>query len=250
MAQQGVTLNFKIDEDYFLVHLISHSGERWFSSKEYMSDIVGFRDYAWGLDKDCYSLFKNDLSITHVVSGKLVSLLQRSTHYLELLKKSDQYQKLYQQTEAYLSFCKAQWEKNYRVTHDFLQSITDFDFNRTIDVYITHPGLLNGVYLPRISVIEWSNRWENQKDERFLNYTTVYLWHEVLHSYFEHMEIAHVLIELITDNEMRVRLNGGIYPPFEGHNELEELRQNILPQWQAYLKSGRRDIIAFLKEIS
>ena len=60
----------------------------------------------------------------------------------------------------------------------------------------------------------------------------------------------HALIQLITDNELRIRLNGGKYPPFEGHSTLTAEMSSLLPKWQEYLLSPNKDILAFEKSLS
>ena len=85
--------------------------------------------------------------------------------------------------------------------------------------------------------------------KKWKNYSTIYLWHEILHSYFGDSDIEHAIIELIVDEELRSRLNNAKYPPFEGHKNLSELKKKILPHWRKYLKSEAKDIKKFQKEI-
>jgi len=82
--------------------------------------------------------------------------------------------------------------------------------------------------------------------EDWPNYATVYLWHEILHSYIGYSEKEHAVIELITDEELRIRLNGSKYPPFAGHKYLAKIKQKILPRWKKYLKSKKRNIREFM----
>jgi hypothetical protein len=64
------------------------------------------------------------------------------------------------------------------------------------------------------------------------------MWHEILHFYWlkpKDENLSHAIIELVTDNELRIRLNGGKYPPFVGHSWLEKIRRKIYPYWKKYL---------------
>ncbi|MBI2019365.1 hypothetical protein HYS95_01690 [Candidatus Daviesbacteria bacterium] len=86
------------------------------------------------------------------------------------------------------------------------------------------------------------------------NYATVYLWHEALHSYLDYTDLSHALIQFVTDNELRVRLNkGDTYPPFVGHKDLFPLMNKLLPNWQSYLAEtpmdGKRDLLSFGKKL-
>ncbi|KKU99309.1 MAG: hypothetical protein UY32_C0002G0045 [Candidatus Jorgensenbacteria bacterium GW2011_GWC1_48_8] len=114
--------------------------------------------------------------------------------------------------------------------------------NKKIAVYITHPGLKNGRYVGN-NTIEWGH------NEDWPNYATIYLWHEILHSYIGYSEKGHAVIELITDEELRTQLNSGKYPPFVGHKYLKSIKNRLLPQWRKYLNSEERNIRKFIKEI-
>ncbi len=87
-----------------------------------------------------------------------------------------------------------------------------------------------------INVIGWGHH------EEWPNYTTVYLWHEILHSYLGYSELEHTLIQLVTDNELRVQLNGGSYPPFVGHENLNPLTEKLFPYWKKYLQKDNKNI--------
>jgi hypothetical protein len=99
--------------------------------------------------------------------------------------------------------------------------------DQIFNVYIAHPGLKAGKNFGGNNIV-WShqNYWPN--------YNTVYIWHELLHSYFEKDDKSHALIELITDEEMRIKLNGGKYPPFVEHSFLNEVKLKNLNLWNEY----------------
>jgi hypothetical protein len=48
---------------------------------------------------------------------------------------------------------------------------------------------------------------------------------------------------------MRVRLNGGEYPPFVGHRHLKELKEKIFPLWKEYVAKQESDINRFKEKI-
>ncbi|MBF0548761.1 MAG: hypothetical protein HQM08_30340 [Candidatus Riflebacteria bacterium] len=79
----------------------------------------------------------------------------------------------------------------------------------------------------------------------------MYLWHEILHSYITGSRatefLNHALVKLITDNELREKLNNlsQAYPPFEGHSYLIPLETRILPYWNDYLKNPKKGILEF-----
>jgi len=77
----------------------------------------------------------------------------------------------------------------------------------------------------------------------------VYLWHEILHSYFDNSDINHAIIELITDEELRCFLNHSSYPPFVGHKHLKILKKKLLSKWKIYTNSNNKDIKHFISTI-
>jgi hypothetical protein len=234
-----IKLILKINKDYLIYHTLLCSEDKYSSSK-YKKDIENFRNYAWKIDKTLYELlivrlkwltpfnFEND------IFGKI-------PNYLKTLKQSKYFQKIYQQTENYLKFCQNQWNKNFSKTTQLMSEITGIDFekeNKTFEVYLTHPSLKNGMAL--LHLIKKTNR--NiilfGHNEDWPNYFTVYMWHEILHFYWlkpKDENLSHAIIELATDNELRIRLNGGKYPPFVGHSWLEKIRRKIYPYWKKYL---------------
>ena len=160
-------------------------------------------------------------------------------------KKDKYYKKILIQTKDYLDFCEKQWNNNYQRTSKIIKELTRFNLNKKFTVYITHPSLKNGCCIEN-DKIAWGH------NEDWPNYSTVYLWHEILHSYFRstnvkfnNKDIEHSIIQFITDNELRIRLNGGQYPPFKGHPKLFPLMKKISPYWIKYLKSEKKDILKF-----
>ncbi len=131
--------------------------------------------------------------------------------------------------------------KNYEASNHLIADIIGLSFSKNFTVYITHPSLKNGKSISD-GKIEWGHK------EEWPNYTTIYLWHEILHSYLPHDDLSHAIIQLITDNELRILLNGGRYPPFEGHEDLFPIMKKLLPYWKRYIvASGDKDILAFRK---
>jgi len=79
------------------------------------------------------------------------------------------------------------------------------------------------------------------------NYSTVYIWHEMLHSYFGRSDVEHAIIELITDEHMRKLLNSDTYPPFVGHEYLSDVKKKLLKDWLVFIKQNDKDINKFVK---
>ncbi len=233
-------LDFVIDESYLIYHTLKSIEPEMFSSNLYKKDIIAFQDYAWNKSQKCYNFLIGRHSPWDLTVSNIKNLSKELNLFIKNIKKSKYYKKIFLQTQRYLKFCKRQWSKNHTMAIKLLNELTDFDFNKTFIVYITHPSLKNGRYLGDNRIV-WGHK------EEWPNYTTVYLCHEMLHSYFDHTPISHSIIELISDEELRARLNKGKYPPFIGHNSLVKLKNKILPYWKKYVKKGSKDIRGFIR---
>lgn len=239
-VKQGINLNFKINDEHLLIHIINSIEPDRFSSNKYKKDIIAFKNYAWEKSKSCYNLLVGRISVIDLERSRLSKTYRKLPIYIKELINTSLYQKLRQQTENYLQLCQKQWLKNYPTSYAAIKQITALNLSDSFTVFITHPSLKNGKYLGN-KVIEWGH------SEEFPNYITIYLWHEILHHYMDRDEIEHAIIELITDEELRRRLNGEKYPPFVGHKDLEGVKRKVLPLWKQYLKLRNKDIRQFIK---
>ncbi|MGB9911517.1 MAG: hypothetical protein ACPLKP_02855 [Microgenomates group bacterium] len=237
-------LIFKINPLYFIAHTLSSITNDRFSSIKYKKDIVNFQNYAWKESKNCYDLLAGRITFPErFTDKKIINEIGNVSLFLAKLQKSKEYQKIFKQTQEYLKLCQKRWEESYETTFKIMKELTGLKFNKSFIVYITHPSLKNGCYLGK-NQIAWGH------NEDWPNYSVIYLWHEILHSYFSNSELDHALISLATDEELRVRLNGGKYPPFISHKELFPLMRKILPFWREYLISKKKNLFGFRKKIN
>ncbi len=235
-------LKFDINENYLIAHTLSNTELNRFSSQKYEKVIRAFQKYAWKKSNRYYNLLVGKSTPEDLTDKSIKSFSKELPTYLKTIQESIHYQKLWAQTQRYLQFCENQWNTNYRDSIKTIEELTGFQPRKIMTVYITHPSLKNGIYLGN-NKIAWGH------NEDWPNYTTVYLWHEIMHSYFDTNKLDHVVISFVTDEELRVRLNGGEYPPFVTHEYLHSLMKKSLSQWKKYLKSKSKDIFEFKKQI-
>lgn len=237
-------LNFVIDKNYLIGHTLSCMGSARFSSDKNKKDIIDFQNYAYKKSKKYYNFLTNRLKFfpNELTKKNLRLFTEELFDFLEKLSCSEKFKKIYSQTEKYLEFCEDQWDENYQETQQIIRDLTGFNLNKKFVIYITHPGLKNGKYMGE-NKIAWGH------NEDWNNYTTVYLWHEILHSYFDSSDLNHALIELIADEELRSQLNDSKYPPFIGHEYLESIKKKLLPRWRKYLKLDKKSILKFRRDI-
>ncbi len=231
-------LKFRIDDNYLIAHTLSNVHAGRISSKVDGNELKGFQARAWKQSKACYNILVGWASPDDLATRSTAALSNEFPKYFSAIKRSKEYTVVRRRTAEYLSACERQWRSNTRNAEAIVREITGLNLAKSFTVYITHPSLKNGIYLGDRKIA-----WGHHED--WPNYTTVYLWHEILHSYFDAKELDHAIIQLIADEELRVRLNGGTYPPFVGHERLHSLMRNILPRWRKYMESEKRDIQSF-----
>jgi hypothetical protein len=157
-------------------------------------------------------------------------------------KNTPQYPIILSQTLDRLKEYREQWNKNYEASLEFMSRLTGLPFHRSFTVYISHPEVRAGCYMGN-HLISWGG------SEREQNYTTVYLWHEILHSYLDHTELAHALIEMSADVELMRALNGQEAPLWPGHNFLEQPRKLIENDWKEFVSSRNEPILDFYQRL-
>ncbi|MDD3102276.1 MAG: hypothetical protein PHE59_03990 [Patescibacteria group bacterium] len=208
-----------------------------------------------------YNWFISSLSLENREIKTFIQALSKKIKIAEkILKKefqSREFKKIYQETKNYKKEIENQWSKNKEEALKHLKNITGITLpDATLTVYLVHPALHNGRYWgKKLNIITYGH------SEDWQNYTTVYLCHEIMHfltkNYSGDKTNLHALIELICDNELRIRLNkNGKYfqeRKFKiGHKSLRKLEKQILPQWHKYLrenKNGKNSFFTFSKNI-
>jgi len=234
-------LDFILEENYLIVYTL----QRGSADGKNFSTALDFQNYAWALNKAKYREQKkydnSELDNLHTKKFR-----DNFDTYFEELKNSIQYKKLYKETVEYKNDCAKEWNKNLNKSFELMKKITKlhFQFPKSVKIYITHPAVSNGSALDRKNFkIAWGD-WGH-----FPNYSTVYLWHEILHSFMDIDDVSHAVIQMATDNELRARLNNTTFPPFVGHESLKPLMDKIYSKWKTYLNS-EMNLIDFAKTIN
>ncbi len=241
-------VRFVIDQNYLLAYVLYNTPATiGFSSKKFNHDIIELQDYAWEKSKESYLLLSG-ADKPAVWPGRPSSMVLNKAilglpSYMDAIKKNQRFKKILKQTEVYMNFCRETWEKKSRLTSHAMSEITGLEFDTTYTVYITHPSMKNGLYLGDNEIAYGHN-------EGFKNYSVIYIWHEILHSKLPRNDVGHALLELAVDEELRVRLNTGRYPPFFGHPELRTTKLKLMPYWRRYLVSKPRNILKLYDYVS
>lgn len=248
----GIQLNFAINDPMQITQILYRSD---LSSEETRPDIAAIQNHARSLSPEMFEFTRNRYTTGNyaIPEGDTEETFhQKYDIYIQQVIETPEYQRVRQQTKDFLQKCQSQWEQNYVKSAEIIRTITGVDLNKSITVYIYHPSLNTGSYYAQGNIINWGH------EDIWPNYTSVYLWHEIMHSYLGNSDVEHAVIQLLTDNELRVKLNGGSYgnpdlpltQRYEGHPNLFPLMNKLLPDWQRYIdpdNNKRRNINDFIQ---
>jgi hypothetical protein len=212
----------------------------------------------WEKNKDLYAVLSQNLELL-VFEGGLSEGISAATSNLEddlsVIYKTNEFKKIFREVKKYAVTIERQWNRDYEKSLLYLTDITKIDLSKIdkkINVYISHPKIWRGRSYPENNVIAWSH------PDEWKNYTTIYLWHEIMHHITASKSIAphlmHAIIELSCDNELRIKMNhGGKYFKENnipvGHKYLVGLDKKILPDWNKYLNDPSENIFQFEKRM-
>lgn len=231
---------FVVNPEYVFLHAINMAQKKepfagWgeYTNKIYEKNPVIFYFLAGAPEYELYLSAEQDRE-------RIVGL---SDKVLANQKQTSEYQRLIKETEDYLAFVKNQWEGNKDRALAIISELMGITLPDTdIMVYLTHPQLNNGLSLDEHTLV-----WGHPED--FDNYSTVYLCHELMHilTNLDNSDIMHAIIELMIDNELRIRINNrGDYFEQPGHDVLVKLEKKILPDWKKYLERSDKNILEFI----
>lgn len=235
-------LNFEVDPRYLIYYaLVNCSANSFINDAD--PNLVAFQNLAWERDQQAYSFLRNDMMGSIMGNESLANMGERAEKLLSSLAKEPLFNTLHEETLDSMYKTKLEWENDFERSSSIMQELTGFEFNMEFRVVFSHPSQTNG---RGGLTIQWSYR------NDFPHYNTVYLWHEIMHTYLpahSHdvvVNLEHAVIELLTDEELRKRFNGGEYPPFVGHQALSSMKEKLLPNWSAYLVRPQKNIREFL----
>lgn len=160
----------------------------------------------------------------------------------ESIFKSEIFKKVYLETEAYKNKLEEIWRENNSYLKEY-KNIIRLKKSIEVTVLVLHPSLGVGSYI-NDNTIEWGS------PDFYKNYQFIGLCHELLHVLTEEQFLEtgtedekwllHSLIYLSTDEELRLKLNGGteyFIPSIVEtyHPHLIEIAKKLLPVWKKYI---------------
>jgi len=230
-----IDFEFIINKEYLFLHAFRHKNKG-------LLGWIRLHNKIWESDKDIYD-FLAGRPEAMVSNRSLKQLSTKADKVIANILRTKEFKKAYQETNLYKKWVSKQWNNNKIKINSILKNILKIDIPKfKFKVFLTHPKLMNGCYLGDYRIC-WGH------PEEWKNYSLVYLIHEALHEILKgHGELGHAVIELISDNQLRIELNKkGKYFQFKGHQELKEIEKKLYSQWKKYLKDDTKNIFDFLK---
>jgi len=247
-----ITLDFKIEPRTVILHLLHGYYPDYALPEQPHIEVDTLLVKAKELDSATFELIRGGLNadnFSNLCASKQFTLPEigkRIDQLVQTLRLEATTAEILKQTAKALADVRKEWEHNYFKSHEILSDLTGLSLDKTFQVFMTHPSTPQGFNDLRGNIF-WTYRLD------FPNYNTVYLWHEIMHYYVDpghnHERVAHSIVELLTDEELRVRLNGVGYLPFVGHEGLRKIEMQLLPSWQSYIKQkGKKNINDFIQQ--
>lgn len=236
-------LQFKIDKKYLLAHALWRNTmpfPGWDNLKNYLwqESIFGYQ-------------FLTGLPEAFLQFNKTSEIIKEGDKLYKKALKRKEFKRLLAETKKYRQWLEKEWHKNEKKILSWVKELSGLKISdKTITVFVTHPKFNNGKSLAEKDIILWGH------PEDWKNYSLVYLTHELLHLLTKKCKkpfTMHALIELLADNEVRSRLNGGgVYfregKHSVGHPYLAKLEKKILPQWKKFVKDRRGKNLFWLEK--
>lgn len=195
-----------------------------------------------------FKLLRADLRVLFVEEDMKDTFKELGEQFVGLsndFKTTTEYKGLLERMIQYKTDLESKWIEKKEQVIKHLEDILKINLpDNAVTVFVVPPEIGGGLYLGDIKIF-----WGHSED--WENYSLVYLAHEYLHSFLHGGELVHAIIELATDNELRIRLNnGGQYFTENGyhvgHERLRSLEEKLLPQWKNYLIDKNQTIYDFI----
>ncbi len=218
-----------------------------------LKDWTPLKNSLWEKYNEGYRFaYKGDLRFLAIKDDfpkNMESIITDIGKIIEETISSKEFKNLLNETEEYMKWLENDWQKKENQVNKELKDILRIDLPEDeFTINVVAPIIGGGAYLGDFNIF-----WGHTED--WENYSTVYLVHEMLHEILKLKNFNHEIIELVTDNELRIRLNGkGEYFKDDlgnriGHDYLEKAEKELLPKWKKYLKNTKQDIFSFSESL-
>ena len=181
-----IRLNYITDSHFLASYIIANYHQDCFlpADKEpfiqYKKDIIAFQNLAWKQSEVFVNLIDGRVKIYKYSAKNKHSYEQMGKdldNFIATIIQSAEFKVIEKHVEQSKQLIVHEWESNYKKTSEYLKSL-GIDFEATFDIFLA-PTIYKEGHNTRNNQIFWSYQ------THWPNYNTIYLWHEVLHSYFD-----------------------------------------------------------------
>lgn len=156
------------------------------------------------------------------------------------LMKEEEIKKIIKETEEFKEKIEKDWNENKEKALKLIEKLSGLKLpDKKIKVYLTNPKQKNGSWHREIESITWGPR------DKYPLYSIKYFCHEIMHSLAPRGRVMHAIIELI-DEKIHEELTGKKI--IDGHDYLKEIKEEIRPKWEKYLKEKTHKNVIELSE--
>jgi hypothetical protein len=237
-------LKFQIDKNYLIAYAFRHRDKDLRISEILPSSIENFRNALKIQDPEMLNLLSK-LWVDSLLNPAFdtTNVIPKITEFLKEIALLPEFQAIYKETEDSLVLIQKEWESNFQKSFEMIKDMTNINFeNDNYQIFVTHPAIRNFRYVG-------NNKIACSYQGDYPNFNTISLWHHILLSKIFGPTINQSILDLMCENELRIRLNGGEYPPLFGNEPMRKLTEMLLPDWKEYLKRDKRDLEAFVEEM-
>ena len=167
----------------------------------------------------------------------------------DMLKDTDMYKKLYDETEEFRLSLMQVWDQNKKVITENLKELIRIDV-KLYHVLVVHPGLnivgTEVVKGKKVNTITWGKRDKDASTlEVLINVLSCILKKEFQDYRVEYHDIVDAILELVIDNELYTRLsNESKY--LRGDPTLSFLKRQIYPYFLMYLGATKEECLNYM----
>ncbi len=209
-------------------------------------EIHAFKQKLWKNYRNCYQEMYQEQ----------MNLLKDPKNYIppddtidDMLKKTDFYKKLYEETEEFRLSLMQTWDQHKKTIQALLKELLRVDV-KLYHVLVVHPRLdvvgMETVKGKKVNTITWGKKNKNASSlEVLVDILSSILKKELQNYHVECHEIVDGIIELVIDNELYTRL-AGTSQYLRGDPALSFLKKQIYPYFLMYLGASKEDCLNYM----
>lgn len=241
-SSAGLEVRFLVDDEV-LIHELCNHGPMAVSDPGLAQAVVQAQARIWSMTGEPYELLRGSWFPAIFRADKDRGAPAGLSRFLERVRSSAEYRDLRKQTVDRMRRCDRQWTADRDRSESFVRDLTGLAIEGPYRVVVLPPAMAAAQNVGN-RVLKWGGHDDGGHS------TSVHVWHEVLHDHLPNDDLAHVLIQLVADHELRMHLDPDTgRAGYIGHARLKDLSARVLPYWRAYRSRSQRSLTALYAEL-